>query len=476
MRRAGAGLIAVAAAVALAGCKGTTPKPADGREPIATPAGRTKGKNNAWLDDPTARLPGGGAAVPKGGSFGDPKAPGFDATREARGVVAGRVIGPDGQGARGVYIRIEPADAAPGDKDTAPAGILANDDGYFSTNVLTPGRTYTLSVEASAGGKPVYGSVQTRPPQATVTIALRDDLPPPAGGSDLPVPENRGLTPPARPNPFPSRPENSRPTPPARPDVPPDRKPAAPPADGAYTPGVGATSRPLPATIPNPSGPTGLPPAAPTSDAQPAVPVRPESTATSPPSPFKPQPLSIPNPATPVPTPNLNPPPVPALPPPIPPPAGTPEKKSARPVKPGANFALVDDAGRPWDLATGRAAPVVLVEFLTTTCVPCKKAVPGLIDLQERYGAAGLEVVGVVCDEVAEPRRRELAAKYQADQRLNYALYVEPVPGEVRDRRFAVASYPTAVLLDDEGNPVWKGNPAGDRAGLEAAVRKALGK
>lgn len=478
MRRAGP--IAVALLAALAGCKGTTPKPADGREPVGTPAGRTKGKNNAWLDDPSARLPGAGIPVPKGTRPGaDPSDPRFDLAREKEGVVAGRVIGPDGRGARGVYVKIDPADPTPAERQAGDAGVLADDQGYFFTNVLTPGRVYTLSVKASAGGQTLYGAVQTRPPQPTLTIALRDDLPPPGRGdaSDLPPPDNKGFTPPARPETGgftpPARPDGSGgPTPPARQD----RPPVAVPADGAFTPGVGSTSRPLPASIDTPPAPApAAPPAAarPTPpDPQPVapVPVRPENTATGPAPPFRPQPLSIPNP---------NGPPLPALPPPVTPPvppAPAPEKKSQRAVKPGADFALVDAAGRPWELGRSRSGSVVLVEFLTTACGPCKAAVPGLVGLQGDYAAAGLEVVGVVCDEGPADRRRALAAKYQRDQQLNYALYTEPAAGAVRERRFGVESYPTAVLLGADGAELWRGNPLSGRAALEAAVRQAVGR
>lgn len=117
----------------------------------------------------------------------------------------------------------------------------------------------------------------------------------------------------------------------------------------------------------------------------------------------------------------------------------------------------------------------MLVDFLTTSCPPCKRSIPGLVALQSRYAGDGLELVGVVCDDAPPEARRAAAGKYQQDHGLNYALYVEPSPGVVQ-KRFGVAAYPTAVLLDEEGNQVWKGNPLADQAGLEAAVRRAVGR
>lgn len=272
------------------------------------------------------------------------------------------------------------------------------------------------------------------------------------------------------------------------------KPPAAPPADGAFAPGFGATSGGLPATVggsPGPAPAAALPPSDPKpaeAEAKPTAVTRPENTAAGPAPPWKPPAANIPGPAAPpvnTPAPPAasppGPPPVPAL-PSLPVPATPPApgsgggKQSAKPVRPGASFALVDTADRPWDLATARSGSVVLVDFMTTSCVPCKKSVPGLIDLQARYANDGLELVGVVCDPVPSADRRAAAEKYQRDHRLNYALYVEPgsQPGAVQ-KRFGVAAYPTAVLLDPEGTPVWTGNP-NDLAGLEAAVKRQLGK
>jgi thiol-disulfide isomerase/thioredoxin len=119
----------------------------------------------------------------------------------------------------------------------------------------------------------------------------------------------------------------------------------------------------------------------------------------------------------------------------------------------------------------------VLLEFVTTTCVYCKPVIPMLVDLQSRYGAAGLEVIAVACDDGPVSERLARARKYHQDHGLNYSLYVEPgnVPGQVRDR-FGVEGYPTAVLLDAAGAIVWKGHPGAQRAELDDAIRRNLGK
>src|SRR5579871_5530302 len=42
---------------------------------------------------------------------------------------------------------------------------------------------------------------------------------------------------------------------------------------------------------------------------------------------------------------------------------------------------------------------VVLVNFWATWCAPCREEIPLLVQLQARYAASGLQVVGIATDE-----------------------------------------------------------------------------
>lgn len=464
MRFGGAGLLL--ALFALAGCKGTTPKPIEkkDRDPAAA-VSRPKGSGPAWLDESMAKLPGAGTGIPKAGSWTDPKNPGFDPVREGKGMLAGRVLDPFGNGAKNVFIRIEPVDATAKEKDGAAIGILTNEAGFFMVKDLPAGRVYVLTAEAKTAveGKPLYGQVQTRPPQPNITIALRDDLAPSlqGGGSDrsLPPGTSTGGLPPSS-DLIPSM-GLPAPTPTGR------------PSDGGWSPGAGSAPGSIPATIPGttPSGPVGVPPPAGVFPSiEPRSGVRPESTATGDAPPWKPPAVSIPGG-----------PPVPSL--PLPPPGSPapsavppPEKRSSRPVRPGANFALIDSLERPWDFASNRSGSLVLLDFMTTTCTHCKRTIPILEDLQSRYSTDGLQLIGVLCDEAPQHERATLAGKYQRNHGLNYAVYAEAgaESGSVRDR-FKVESYPTVVLLNGEGAVVWQGHP-GKKTELESAIRRQLGR
>jgi thiol-disulfide isomerase/thioredoxin len=463
MRRGGAGLIA--AVLVLAGCKNTDHKSPD-KEAVGIAAARNKnkdkepkeGKGNTWLD-PVGKLPGAETGVPKAGSWAsDPANPNFNAKAESQDAVGGRVVDTFNRPAKNVFVRVEEVNAPPG---KTPMGIYTDQNGYFFTRGLKPGKSYNLTAEATQDNKPLIGTVQTVVPNPVLTIILRDDLGPvPMGakGADAgtfpppPTPNDRASDrlPPLGLDPLSGR-----------------TLPRQPGTDGAFTPGGGVT-RPVPPTIGGPPGEApaggGLPQPDDLSLPPPKV-ERPENVAGIPRPPFTPPAVSVPGPAT-------LPPPYPS---PLPPVGGLPDPKQSR-GQPAGNFTLLDTLHRTWNFATHKSGSVVLVEFITTTCGPCKRAIPVLTDLQARYAAAGLQVIAVVCDDLPETQRAAAAAKYAREQNLNYALFIEPgEAGSVRDR-FDVKAYPTAVLLDSSGTVLWQGHPADPRNPIELAVKKALGR
>ncbi len=464
MRRAGAGLI-VAAFLALAGCKSMDPK-GDAKAPAGLGANRPKTKDGkdtkgalakgpTWLDD-VDKLPGAGSGVPKSVGPTNPKDPNFDAKTAAQDALGGRVLDPNGKPARNIYVRIERVSgpAGPGE-----VGIYTNNEGYFFSTGFKPGISYELTASATPqDGKQLTGTVQTKVPNAILLIQLRDDLPPAAGFPPAPKLADKvgdyippmGYAPVIQPKPpgdawSPGGPTNA---------VPPTTIGGAKPPVVGGTPG-GALPPPE-EFVPSPSPKS----------------VRPESTADGPKDPFKPPPASIPGSGT------GGSPPVPPLPAPPPPFNPTGGGKSSMGTSTGrsAKFTLLDTLEQPWDSDTVVPGSLVLVEFTTSTCAPCKQVIPVLKDVQSRYGASGLQVMGVMCDELPQKERVATAAKYGRDNNLNYALYVEPVKaGTVRDR-LGVESYPWAVLIDSTGRVVWRGHPGRDRAKLEAAVKQGLGK
>lgn len=430
--------------LAACGCK-TSERSRGTREPAGMPAAR--GKQPAWLD-PSAQLPGAKTGVPKGGSWSQTTAAAADA-------LGGRVVDALGRPAKNVFIRIEPLPASPG----GAMGIYSDDQGYFLTRGLKAGQSYQLTAEAQQQRQRWRGTVQTKVPNTTLTLVLREET---SGGADASSSGTGDLALPPPEGVPRSRPPRTSSDGAFQPDsgsgqaVPPSLPPSGRPPHG----GTGGTS----------GGTPGLPVIPPPQNLAP--PLRPEHTADGPRPPYTPPPVSIPGP--------------PSLPPPPPPPPvpklSVPPSASPSPPQPSSQsqlgkpftVVLVDPLQRPWSFPGDSSARVVVLEFVTSDCPHCRPVVPILKDLQARYGAAGVQIVGILCDELPLEQRLQAAQRYAVRHAVNYPVYVEPGagPGRVRDL-FAVEGYPTAVVLDEHGQLLWKGHP-GKRTELEAVIRRHL--
>jgi cytochrome c biogenesis protein CcmG, thiol:disulfide interchange protein DsbE len=61
---------------------------------------------------------------------------------------------------------------------------------------------------------------------------------------------------------------------------------------------------------------------------------------------------------------------------------------------------------------------VVVLDFYATWCDPCRDSIPHLVDLQKRYGAQGLQIVGLNVGGTDDPEKvpafaREFQIQYQ---------------------------------------------------------------
>jgi thiol-disulfide isomerase/thioredoxin len=190
------------------------------------------------------------------------------------------------------------------------------------------------------------------------------------------------------------------------------------------------------------------------------VPVRPENIASTDPDPRRPPTVNIPTPA-PAPEPRRQDPP-----------------QSRAPGSKVPNFIVSDVMGSDWEYryASGR---LVLLDFWSTSCGPCMRAVPSLKRLQADYGASGLELVGLACEPDAPftTRAREVELVSRKKE-MNYRVYLER-EGHVGDvqRLFNVGYYPTLVLLDRSGTILWRGGATDtDLARLEGTIKQYLTK
>ena len=131
-------------------------------------------------------------------------------------------------------------------------------------------------------------------------------------------------------------------------------------------------------------------------------------------------------------------------------------------------FSLKDLKGRELSLASLKGK-VVLLDFWATWCAPCKKTMPELQALHDRYGARGFTVAGISIDEggVAKVKKFVEAKKY------TYPIAVDSARQPAWEA-YGVKAVPVAFLLDRNGQIVAQWTGALDAAEVEAKLKSLL--
>ncbi len=128
---------------------------------------------------------------------------------------------------------------------------------------------------------------------------------------------------------------------------------------------------------------------------------------------------------------------------------------------------LEPSAGFPATLGS-RLGHVVIVDFWATWCGPCREVAPVLSGWQARYGAMGLDVLGITTDPP------EAAAAFKERLDLHYAMASDPRGATTS--AFGVSALPTLFVIDKRGivREVFVGVDGGEEARVEALVKALL--
>lgn len=137
--------------------------------------------------------------------------------------------------------------------------------------------------------------------------------------------------------------------------------------------------------------------------------------------------------------------------------------------QPAPEVNLPDADGRPHRLADWRGR-WLLVNFWATWCAPCMHEIPAFIATQSRYGAAGLQVLGIAMDDPDAVRA------LMRQKGFNYPSLVgdEAVQGVMEQFGNTLGALPFTVLIDPAG--IIRAMELGgvDQARLDALVQRFL--
>jgi thiol-disulfide isomerase/thioredoxin len=121
---------------------------------------------------------------------------------------------------------------------------------------------------------------------------------------------------------------------------------------------------------------------------------------------------------------------------------------------------------------------VYVVEFWATWCVPCKRSIPKLTELQGRYAARGVRVIGI---SVWEDRASDVAPFVeQLGPAMSYTVATDHVLEGAKPEQGSMArawlraagesSIPTAFIIDGGGKIAWIGDTLSIDKPLEQIV------
>jgi thiol-disulfide isomerase/thioredoxin len=126
---------------------------------------------------------------------------------------------------------------------------------------------------------------------------------------------------------------------------------------------------------------------------------------------------------------------------------------------------LVDLAGRSRTLSEWQGR-ILVCNFWATWCAPCREEIPLLIAARQRYGAKGVEIVGIAIDNAAK------VSDYSASFHISYPILLAEAEGLGLMRRLGngAGGLPYTVIANRQGDVVYRKLGAFKKGDLDAIL------
>lgn len=144
---------------------------------------------------------------------------------------------------------------------------------------------------------------------------------------------------------------------------------------------------------------------------------------------------------------------------------GTPAGKMQGQVAPDFSLSTLD--GKTMKLSDFRGK-AVLLNFWATWCEPCKVEMPWFVDLQNKYGPQGLQVIGVAMDDASPGEIQSFAQKLG----VNYPVLLGKE--EVGSEYGGIEYLPSTFYIGRDGKIIDHVFGLVSRSEIEANIEKAL--
>jgi thiol-disulfide isomerase/thioredoxin len=133
------------------------------------------------------------------------------------------------------------------------------------------------------------------------------------------------------------------------------------------------------------------------------------------------------------------------------------------------NFTLPGVDGVPRQLSEWRGKLIVL-NFWATWCPPCREEIPLFINMQEKYGTRGLQIIGVAIDKLEDVKN------FQGFDAINYPVLVgqEEVMALMQRYGNRIGSLPYSVVIDRQGRVLSRRIGAYQPAEIETLLQGLL--